>query len=124
MIIIGSTALKHYFSDFDRTSNDIDVISDKPYTNQEVIDFLKGKIDTTNKRIDFHYHENFKLLLEKNNDDLFLKPDLLFTLKVSHCAWNIHWDKTMNDIIFMKNKGCQLDKELYKLLFDRSEEHT
>ena len=46
-----------------------------------------------------------------------LSKDHLFTLKVSHATFDIHWNKTMNDIVWMKKQGCQLDEDLYKKLY-------
>jgi hypothetical protein len=36
---------------------------------------------------------------------------------MSHAAWNVRWDKTMNDIRFLKSKNCKLDKTLFDLLY-------
>ncbi len=43
----------------------------------------------------------------------YAKPDDLYTIKCSHLAWDIKWDKTKADVLFMKAKGCKLKKDLY-----------
>lgn len=55
--------------------------------------------------------------MERNKDAVFLDPDLLLTMKVSHAHWNIKWEKTMAHIHFLKGKGCKLDMEVYKALY-------
>lgn len=42
--------------------------------------------------------------------------DALYTIKCSHFGWDIKWDKTKADILFMKSKGCKLIPELYEAL--------
>lgn len=92
MKIFGSAAVKHWFPDF-RTPNDLDIISSENYWTNA-----------------FEY-------LEKNNcHSQYVDPDFLLTIKVSHAAWNIHWNKTLKDISFLLNKGCSIDKEFYNLL--------
>lgn len=42
--------------------------------------------------------------------------DACYTIKCSHLAWDIHWQKTKLDILWLKAKGCKLLPELYELL--------
>ena len=94
MLIFGSCAAKHWFPDF-RIPNDFETISPG---NQYWID-------------SFHY-------LEINNSDpQYVDANFLYTIKVSHAAWNIHWDKTMLDIKFFQNKNCILDMTFFDLLY-------
>lgn len=48
----------------------------------------------------------------------YATPDALYTIKCSHFGWNIKWDKTLQDILWFKHKGCKLIPELYYLLKD------
>lgn len=42
--------------------------------------------------------------------------DALYTIKCSHFQWDIHWEKTKADILYMKSKGCKLLPDLYETL--------
>ncbi len=97
-ILVGSSAAKIHFSDFPRIPNDVDYVS-------------KTKIDNA----DCHYCEAFDYLFDKNAE--IASPDQLYTIKVAHSFWDIHWEKTMFDIIFFQSKGCKLDYEFYNLLY-------
>lgn len=102
MLLTGSIAAKHWFPDFPRTPDDIDVI----------FPGRKGK----NEHVEYHGVDAFRYILDNNRSREYVDPDFLYTIKVSHAAWDVRWDKTMNDIVFLKNKGCRLDKYLYKTL--------
>jgi hypothetical protein len=94
MLIFGSCAVKFWFPDF-RIPNDLDIISPNDY-----------------------WISAFDYLIEHNEHNQYVDPNFLFTIKVSHAAWDIHWDKTVKDICWLKNKGCQLDKYFYNLLIE------
>jgi len=99
-LIYGSKAAKFWFPDF-REPKDLDIISKEDY-----------------------WIDSFQYILDNNKHPVYADPKFLFTIKVSHAAWDIHWDKTMHDIVFLKNKGCQLDQELYQNLYkDWTEYH-
>jgi hypothetical protein len=101
-IIIGSTALAHWFPDWNREPKDIDLLSDvtiKPGNGQFVVDA--------------HWHEAAPLLIKASKNKTFLDPDLLLTLKVSHAPWDIKWGKTMFDIDFLYSKGLEVNEELH-----------
>ena len=104
MLVFGSTAAKYWFPDF-REPKDLDYIS-------QIIPFNKEK------GVEYHWCEPMRYVILSNKDDVFVDPDFLYTIKVSHAAWDINWDKHMKDIIFLKKKGCQLDYWLYKDLYD------
>jgi hypothetical protein len=57
-----------------------------------------------------------KHILDKNKNDIYVDPNFLLTIKTSHAGWDIHWEKTMADILFLKKQGCVVDKELYNRL--------
>lgn len=104
MLIFGSAAAKHWFPDF-RDPKDLDYISRITPFNKE-------------KGVEYHWCEPMQYVILENKDDVFVDPDFLYTIKVSHAAWDINWDKHMKDIIFLKQKGCRLDHRLYKDLYD------
>lgn len=107
MLVFGSMAIKRWFPDFAHESKDIDVISP----------VLKGK----DGDIEYHWCDELQYVLDRNIGRIFVDPNFLYTIKVSHAAWDINWDKHMKHIIFLKRKGCVLDKELYSLLYKRWE---
>lgn len=106
-LLIGSKALKHHFPDFPREPKDTDYICEE-------------KIIGTDSKIS----PSSKLILDKYSELEICPADVLYTLKVSHAFWNIHWEKTMSDIRFLQSKGFRkvnedLFKELYRDCEDR-----
>ena len=99
IMLIGSKAARHWFPDF-REPKDTDYIS-----ANEIV------------KTDSKYCPSFQLILNKYPNAPIAPPQVLFTLKVSHAFWDIHWDKTMYDICFFRTKGVTLDEELFKSLY-------
>jgi len=93
-LIIGSTAIKHYYPDFPREPKDIDIA---------VLEKQKRKGKT-------EYLEN-PIIFKYQNSGV-LKPDLILSLKISHLFWDINWDKHLYDVQFLLNKGCKYDLDL------------
>lgn len=102
-LIYGSTAIKHWYPDYPRTPKDLDIITDKAKRNSP--------------KVEHYWIPEFEYLKEHNQDPRYVDPDFLFTIKVSHAAWNLNWVKHMKDIHFLQDKGCQLDKAFYDSLF-------
>ncbi len=93
-LIIGSTAIKHYYPDFPREPKDIDIaVLDKQKRNGET-EYLENPV------------------IFKYQDSGYLKPDLLLSLKISHLFWDINWDKHLYDVQFLLGKGCKYDLNL------------
>jgi hypothetical protein len=103
-LIFGSTAVKHFFPDFNRAAKDLDYIS----PNKE----------KSSKEIEYHWVDSFQYIFENNKDTEYVDPDFLYTIKVSHAGWDIRWEKTMKDIEFLQSKNCKLDVKLYTMLLD------
>lgn len=101
MLIFGSTAAKFWYSDF-REPKDLDCVSKEQVMTREA---------------QHYWQPAFDYLQGRNQHPIYVDPDFLYTIKVSHAAWDIHWDKTMHDVIFFKNRGCKLDKTFYDLLY-------
>jgi len=111
MLIIGSTALHHWFPD-SREPKDFDIIQsplEKNILEYFGFNYLKGKVEK-------YWLNSFQYILDNNIDFKFVDPNFLYTIKLSHSFWDVKWDKTIYDIIFLKNKGCQADEVLYKML--------
>lgn len=43
-------------------------------------------------------------------------PSAVYTIKLSHSIYDIHWQKTKLDILHLKHKGCEVLPELYEAL--------
>lgn len=43
----------------------------------------------------------------------YATPDAVFTIKCSHLPWDIKWEKTKNDILWLKSHGCEVLTELH-----------
>lgn len=99
-MIFGSQAAKFWFPDF-RKPNDTDVMSEI------------GKMEKMEQN---YWVPSFVEIINLNKHPKYVEPEFLYTIKCSHFKWDIHWNKTANDIIFFQNKGLKLNKELYKKL--------
>jgi len=99
-LIFGSAAAKHWFPDF-RDPKDLDCISPESQMSREV---------------QHYWVPTFEEILNTNKDNTYVDPEILLTIKLSHAGWDIHWSKTMCDILLLKSKGLKADKILYKKL--------
>lgn len=104
-MVIGSTAIKHWYPDFQRDPKDLDILTPEKSYNS-----------------DNHWHDSFSKILELNSDGEYLDPNLLYTLKISHLSYPINWDKHMKDAIFLKEKGCAINQSAYDILMEIWEE--
>lgn len=100
-IIIGSSAIKHYFPDFPREPKDLDFAT----------------LVTTNKKEEgIEYLEN--PVLFKYSNTKYLEPDLLYTLKASHLVHSdINWSKHLWDFQWLRKRGCKINLELFYELY-------
>lgn len=99
-LIFGSTAARAWFPEF-RAPNDIDVIS------------KEGK----EKQWKEHYWvPTFEHIVAVNKHSKYVEPQFLYTIKCAHANWNIHWQKTMSDIIFFQKRNISFIPQLYKAL--------
>lgn len=102
-ILIGSAAIKHWFSDFTREPKDIDYIGKKP----------KWTPNLGDKKVEY-----LKNVIFDNYEHSIILPNDLLTLKMSHLFWDVNWDKHMYDVQFLLKKGCKLDIDLFYKLYD------
>lgn len=100
-MIFGSTAAKFWFPDF-REPKDLDVLQ-------------KESIMTPNVQ-SYWYGDSSEFILKNNKHPEYVEAEFLYTIKAAHAHWNIHWDKTMADIIFFQKKWLKIDAELFGLL--------
>jgi hypothetical protein len=118
-LIYGSEAVNHWFPDFPREPKDRDfIVLGVPYNKEH--HFYEATNNTDNTAgIKFEYFSAKELdyVFEINSDPKYVDPDLLYTIKMSHSFWDVKWDKTIHDILFLQSKGCKLNRELYLKLY-------
>jgi hypothetical protein len=100
-LIIGSTAAYHWFPDW-RKPKDLDLL-----TTERI---------ASNRVLDVQDHGLASDLIATSTDPVFADPSLLYTLKVSHAYWDIHWSKTMFDIWQFQKRGVSLNQPLHDRL--------
>jgi len=103
-MLIGSSAMKIWFPEF-REPKDKDYFNPAPIEGGDVF-----------------WHESFP---EKYWAGTWTAtPNLLYTIKVSHCFWSLHgtWSKHMNDIIFLQRNGAVFNRAMYDILYPVWEE--
>lgn len=103
-LIYGSTALKYWCPDLPREPKDLDLISDVVTPNHKGVEYFWTKA--------FHW------LKDHNGPYRMVTLDNLYTIKVSHCHWDVNWTKHIFDVGFMKEHGAALNKEFYNLLVE------
>lgn len=104
-ILVGSQALKIHFPNDNIKTHDHDYL-------------INGKTGR-NKNIEFYdINENKGLKYIFDNNQEIAAPEQLYTLKLSHCFWNVHWQKTMFHILFCQQKGLKHDENLFQLLYN------
>lgn len=102
-IVIGSEAMRRHFPDFKRKAGDIDYMVDEI-------------TEKSTREVEYHVIPPLMKRMKPDQDCIFINQ--LYTLKVSHSYWNIHWEKTMYDIKFMTSRGCQVDWNLHDELYE------
>ena len=101
-IIIGSTAAQKY-SLSRRNPSDLDIWCD------EEIPLRKG--------LDIKIIPRHIIDLVEVDSDGCATPNSLFTIKCSHLGWdNPMWKKHYLDVLFMKQKVCTIEEELFERL--------
>lgn len=105
MIIVGSHALQQRFPDY-REPSDIDFWFGE---NEEIPNDLKGDIVVVPDEI----------MIILGNKRKYCNINDLYTIKCSHLGWDNHaWEKHKKDIIFLKSKGCSLNRPLFDKLIE------
>lgn len=92
MFIYGSQLVKKIFPDF-REPKDID------YVTNDLIEY-QNQFSKINSGTELHW-----IPCVPNRE---MTSDEIYTLKVSHAIYDIHWQKTMSDIRFLQIKGCKI----------------
>lgn len=103
-IIVGSTALSKY--KLSRGSpKDLDIWNDEQLPKEKGVDC---------KVIPKHI-----LNLISTDEEGFALPNSVFTIKCSHLGWdNPVWKKHYLDVLYLKQKGCVIEDELFYSLVD------
>lgn len=103
MYIYGSTAIKFWYPDFNRIPKDLDIIS-------------RDSVNANKQKTEVYWTDAFEYIEKHNKHNVYVDPDLLYTIKVSHLSWDINWTKHLKDVHFLQEKGNKLNKEFYDLL--------
>lgn len=111
MIVYGSYVMKFWYPE--RSSpNDIDVIQlDSDDYDQNLISALKKE----NLPIEI-YKGSFFYPLEDATQNSFLLPEGQLTVHMSHAMYDLHWEKSIQNIIFLQRKNVTYDIESVKIL--------
>lgn len=99
-LITGSVAAHHWFPEVWTKASDVDFLSPVK---------IKSSVDL---HIDAQWHDVCAEIIERNSDEVFVDPDMLFTIKFSHAEWDIKWQKTMIDIWKFQKQGCVLHHDI------------
>ena len=111
-VIIGSTALKHWYGDlFNRSPKDLDIAVRAPKKNTPGVEYLENPIL-------FKWIDEHPMSTAKYGGKHYLVPNLLLTLKASHLFWDINWEKHMFDCQFLIEKGYSINIPLFYELYD------
>ena len=103
-IIVGSTAAQKYN------------LSRRPPSDLDV--WVRGNIHSE-KGLDQKVIPQDVLDLIEVDSEGYATPDSLFTIKCSHLRYdNPMWHKHYLDTLFMKQKGCVIEEELYNTLIN------
>lgn len=105
-IIVGSTALSK-FNLNRREPKDLDIWTDDEKD-------LDGKEDS--HLIPTEILNMVPCLVDRGGLERYAMPDAIYTIKMSHAEYQIHWQKTKLDILWLKHNGCKLIPELYYAL--------
>ena len=99
-VLIGSRAARYWFPDW-REPNDTDYFSDPTIEGAEVF-----------------WHPSLHGFWPEGHSRV-ATPGELYTIKMSHSAWDLHgtWEKHMHDAMILKSLGCGLIRELYDILY-------
>ena len=103
-LIVGSTALRHWYRSEAREPKDLDVFSPKD---------MPG--------IESFWDDAFSSWLAGKGEVAYATPDELITIKASHAYWDLRngsWNKHMNDLLFLKERGARIDPQLHDMLYE------
>jgi len=115
-MIIGSQAILYHFPDFKRVPKDYDIVAFDEYNKQDLIRIHRG---TPNLKLEVLLNPVLLNWCKSEGGIPNICPkNELYTLKISHCFWDINWEKHMWDAQFLKEKGCIFIPELFYKLFN------
>lgn len=97
-VLVGSAALEELGYRF-RKPADLDIWYYGDYSKPE------GRVDAK---------EQPREIVDYVADNMSL--DTLYTIKLAHAAWDIKWEKTMADMVWLQAQGAKTDETLYAML--------
>lgn len=100
--LIGSKALAYHFPDFYRKCKDYD--------------YIVNDNRTSTREVEYHWAKSpgHEWILQQGP---IASPEILLTIKMSHSFWDVHWEKTMDDILFLQRKKIEYIPELFEQLY-------
>ncbi|WP_440066390.1 DUF7275 domain-containing protein [Streptosporangium sp. OZ121] len=104
VLIVGSTALTLWYGNTARPPKDVDVFSPKDVG------------DT-----DRFWDDAFNVWFAGKPEMSYATPDELITIKASHAYWDLRnnsWNKHMNDLLFLKERGAKILPDLHDMLYE------
>ena len=103
-LIFGSSALQHWFNDFNREPNNLNILT--PNTEK-----LNLNINS-NTNIEYFWNDVFYYLLDKNKHPTFVDIEFLLLIKANHIIYDNgdNWNKHLQDIIFLQNNNVNILK--------------
>lgn len=124
-VLIGSKALKHWYSNFPISKHsDFDIIvSENEYKNFGVVDNTRKTIIRDQKlEIETDCLASNRYIIEKCQKDSYIvtndvkcyiaQPDLLVSIKHSHRHFEDHWHKNIKHYNFLRSMGAVVDDHL------------
>ena len=108
--LIGSRLWKELYPNSNRCkpNSDWDILVEKEIDKKYFENLYKSK------KIELHAIPPLWDYLKSNSID----GNMLFTLKASHVFWSEHWfEKTLNDLFLLKERGCFLNRALFQNLY-------
>lgn len=121
-LLIGRRALSKYFETRQTSDWDI-IISNADGLNSEELrekkEGIKAKFSIPDdERLEVHQlPNNIYDRLAQLSENSIVNPVGLYSIKLSHSFWDIHWNKTAFDISFFQKNGVNYNPTLFNLLY-------
>lgn len=113
-LIIGSTAAKFWYPEW-QVPKDFDAFSDKPWGDEAATSLAKPGQDLG----DFFWDDRLYELVP-DGKIASATPNMLYTIKFSHAYWELRngsWNKHMNDMLLLQDRGATLLPRWHDVLF-------
>ncbi len=115
MHLIGSRYIQQLGIQFYRKFKDIDyLVADKAAIVPEHWTMAHDNLVFEQAvRVEYHVNPVLHDWIDRHGNSL----EVMFTLKLSHVFWDVHWQKTVDDIKWYCRRGTKHIPELFELLY-------